>query len=255
MDKQVLIDKAIEDLEGNLPKFSTGLVTTCDCWCGAPAMKGFVEPRKFEHVIGKGAWKVICDAKDFEGRAKELGWVNGYLWGREYPTNGKKPDLPDDCEYHVKFNGMSKFDSICRTNKTWKTIWESVQYFKIVGDRYKPKQPESNSKPSDNSWHERGEFPTAGAECEVKFNGVWYETRVVGMNLDYCVFYSREFKDTLYDAHNEPMNFRPIKSEKEKFIEAAIDSVGGEQAIIGARIVLGKLYDSGCRFVSQESLS
>lgn len=30
------------------------------------------------------------------------GFINGYRWGVEYPTNGKKPDLPDDIYIDVK---------------------------------------------------------------------------------------------------------------------------------------------------------
>lgn len=42
-----------------------------------------------------------------------------------------------------------------------------------------------------------------------------------------------------------PDFLRPIKSDREKFIEAAIEAVGGKQAVISADSIFGKLYDAG----------
>lgn len=41
-----------------------------------------------------------------------------------------------------------------------------------------------------------------------------------------------------------PDEVRPLESEREKFIEAAIEAVGGRQAVISADSVFGKLYDA-----------
>ena len=67
MDKQELIDKAVENLKGVWP------------------------PRRKAALL-----ECVCTPEEFELRAKELGWVSGLKWGVEYPTNGKKPDLDGD---------------------------------------------------------------------------------------------------------------------------------------------------------------
>src|SRR5690554_515402 len=86
---------------------------------------------------------------EFEQRAKELGWINGYKWGVEYETNGEKPDLPDGVlvEYKSKWVGWVRYDDGHDTVENW--AWENSTAFKIYDERYKPKNvseiPESNN--------------------------------------------------------------------------------------------------------------
>ena len=216
MDKQKLMDRIVEDFNGVWPN---GWVTAVydnelDCFSSWP-------PRRNAETL-----EYVCTPEEFEQHAKDKGFINGFLWGKEYPTNCKKPGLPDDCEYQVKFNGMPKFDSVHRTNKTWKTIWESVQSFKIVGDCYKPKQPESHSKPSaDNSWHEKGELPPVGTECEYNSAGdKWHQVEITAhAKLGLC-FIEKGCAGENYTSR-DASKFRPIKSEREHLI-GVISSAG-----------------------------
>lgn len=125
-------------------------------------------------------------------RASELGWISGFQWGVEYPTNGKKPDLPDDVYVDVKCHSTKtdwkgytdlKVSGVCWGNPNGYEV--PAVSFRIIDSRYKPKQPKEQSKPSngfaesataikkpgdalrpDNSWHEKSELPPAGTECE-----------------------------------------------------------------------------------------
>lgn len=181
----------------------------------------------------------------FTQRAKELGWINGYKWGVEYPTNGKKPELPDDVVVVVKF---SPSDIVWHKDfvQNWRWLAGGITSFRIVDERYKPK---AEIVSADNSWHERGEFPPAGIECEVNFKHKWYKTKIVGMNDEFCVFDCRNFSDALYEGYDDPSVFRPIKTERERFVDAAFLAIRSMGVVIYEEDApyLSALYDSGFR--------
>ncbi len=79
-------------------------------------------------------------AEYFDQRARELGFINGYRWGVEYPTNGKKPDLPDDVVVCIE-NGSMR-DSV----DGWD--WGLIGSFRMVDDRYKPQDTSYLDKPT-----------------------------------------------------------------------------------------------------------
>ena len=90
-------------------------------------------------------------------------------------------------------------------------------------------------------WHELGEFPPAGTVCEVHENE-WVETFIIGMdNEGYCV-YTTSDPDVGSDGDNDPSSFRPIRTEREKSIDAACEVIGD---VIGGRLVVERLYDAG----------
>ena len=99
-------------------------------------------------------------------------------------------------------------------------------------------------------WYERGEFPPAGTVCEV-YENEWVETFIIGMDKEgYCV-YTTGNQYVGYDGENDPSNFRPIRTEREKAI--------GEMANLIAKSVFGsakcqaeKLYDAGYRKVEPQ---
>ena len=98
----------------------------------------------------KGAWPLNVDSlafnnnatgesmwipkEEFQQRARDLGYVNGYRFGIEYPTNGKKPDLPDDVLVTViGINGMANKEMSADN-----VDFLFVRTFKITDTRYKP---------------------------------------------------------------------------------------------------------------------
>ena len=143
MDKQALIDKAVEDLKGVLPEDGMYLL-----FC-----KQRVEEYKAgQYAAGNSArphesyWDVICTTEKFTQRARELGWINGYKCGVEYPTNGKKPDLPDDVDVDINFANLGNDWHGPSKVGHWKWDARQILRFRIVGERYKPKEPEQQTK-------------------------------------------------------------------------------------------------------------
>lgn len=254
MDKQKLIDKAVEQYKGVFPTFSNKLITTSSNWTGDWSCAGYILPDAKHIIKGSHAWEVFCTQEEFEQRAKELGWVSGYLWGKEYPTNGKKPDLPDGVEIRiVGYSGQFLTVSFPGEVQHDYVNWDKSKYFIITDLRYKPKQPESHSKPSvDNSWHEKGELPPVGSVCEYDFPNPdvsWQKVEVnyiSGMN----AILTLETGEERHTDNFGPKHFRPFKPEREKFVEAAeriTDTTVADN-------IFGVLFDAGCRFVSQESI-
>ena len=99
----------------------------------------------------------------------------------------------------------------------------------------------------DNSWHEHGELPPAGTVCEVHGNE-WVETFIIGMDKEgYCV-YTTGNQYVAYDGENDPSNFRPLRTEREKSIDEMADLIA--KSVFGsAKCQAEKLYEAGYRKV------
>ena len=101
-----------------------------------------------------------------------------------------------------------------------------------------------SSKPEvDNSWHERGELPPVGGVCEAMIHGEWIAAEVLrhrinsaGMNVA-AVMSCASFG--VYWA----ADFRPLRTEREKAIDAACKAIGGvgEDGLL----IIERLYDAG----------
>ena len=151
--------------------------------------------------------EVICTKEEFEKRARELGWINGYKWGKLYDTKGAVPTLPEDCIVELIFNN----DTV---DKCWHehVNWARVVSFRIVDSRFKPRT---------TSWR-----PTAGSWCQV----------AVGNSTEYsdCFFvgYSSDGKLVMEAPSGKcnkysvgTLSFLPIKSPKEKAVEKALEAL------------------------------
>ncbi len=252
MNKQELIDKAVEQFGGKFPDvLSTALYTLRY----TPEVKSITHyPFLIHH--DKNADSHVCTKDEFEQRAKELGWINGYKWGVEYPTNGKMPDLPFDTLVEVDYKKLPPW----QLERVSDALWYAKAYepvaFRIVDQRYKPKEPELQTKP-DNSWHEGGERPPVGVECEWSTNGGrnWHKTKIIFS--DKTVVLTESYQ--LYKIECPDLLFRPIKSEREKFVDAAANAFhsscmhdySGQPFLDG----LAGMYDAGFKAPDEKSSS
>ena len=130
------------------------------------------------------------------------------------------------------------------TSQEWQQERDKMQ--KKAGQPAQPEQPAQ-----DNSWHERGEFPPAGATVEKKYKSatIWTEIKIVATGNQLVIFG--------YPAGDESVGewsdyeFRPLRTEREK----AIDEMAGVIAnIVGYSITMAvakqgasALYDAGFR--------
>ena len=122
--------------------------------------------------------------------------------------------------------------------------WPSICTSGITKKEWQQKRNKMSSKPEvDNSWHERGELPPVGGVCEAMINGEWIDSEVLrhrinsaGMNVA-AVMSCASFG--VYWA----VDFRPIRTEREKAIDAACKAIGGvgEDGLL----IIERIYDAG----------
>lgn len=223
-----LIDKAVFDLKGKFPsplkQFNTLYWSNGGTYFGGDDVS---------------IHKVICSRDEFNQRARELGWINGYKYGVVYETNGKKPDLKDHVivEFKNKSHGPDNWVRIGEVNSiNWSGVYGAkdtpnpVTSFRVVDQRYKPKDtqmPEQlgNYEQLDNSWFERGELPPVDVEIEYSLDGdMWHTCKVMHYGCHKVFIKSHKANsegDKEYCISKWDSVFRPIKTEREKFIEAA----------------------------------
>ena len=143
------IDKAVHDLKGVLPDLvhppEYGANIDVGCYFLAPP---------YIYFMGIAGGRAICTKSEFEKRARELGYINGYRWGVEYLTNGKKPDLMEDVLIDAKCekgtNEWLGWTDMEVSDAAWTDTDNQfpVSSFKIIDPRYKPKDTSYLDKPT-----------------------------------------------------------------------------------------------------------
>ena len=95
-----------------------------------------------------------------------------------------------------------------------------------------------------NSWHERGELPPVGAVCECGGCAPADECEIVAYSDDQvCVRWRENKLLDVIDITSGAVKFSPLRTEREKAIDAACKAVGGVGEDV--LLVIEKLYDAG----------
>ena len=198
----------------------------------------------------------FCTRNQFQQRAKELGFINGYRYGVKYPTNGKKPDLADDVKIWVKSpvgSGYIHCHSFYDAPDT--------HTFKITDQRYKPQdtsyldKPDSPLDKKESSLDSTADWfdyeaqkavalPKAGEYCQVYLNG-WYNCYIVGLDdLGGCVFRKDgEYMQRITDESFRPLDWnRKAEAEKKRVVDAIKANLRDFDIPAEA---YGLLYDAG----------
>lgn len=245
MNKQELLKTAVIALNGKLSEHTQEYITR------------FGSEGNYNSTDFKSK-NTLFTKQEFEQKAKEMGYINGYRYGIEYLTNGKKPDLPDDIFIDVKCekgtNEWQEWTDMTVADTAWTTKHNSIPAtsFKIVDQRYEPadtsylvelgmelvnqsqeKLESVTEKLEANSWWDYENdaplsFPPAGTHCLVSYKTLalqheWIETFVVGVGVDgSCVFDLTDFADgdNPYDGWLNPERFRPLDYFTRKEAEA-----------------------------------
>ena len=129
--------------------------------------------------------------------------------------------------------------------------WPSVCARGITKKEWRQEREKMSDKPEvDGSWHERGELPPVGCECEIRHN-CWREflrVTVVAITREYVIveYNSVVAREQHYHLHD--MTFRPLSTEREKAIDEMADLIA--KSVFGsAKCQAEKLYDIGYRKV------
>lgn len=97
-----------------------------------------------------------------------------------------------------------------------------------------------------NDWHERGELPPVGTDCEAKFDKEWFTVEILKYNENKIA--ACHILNSYIDGGNLKWSceFRPLKSERERAIEE-IAIATGLRARDGRDVVAAAIYDAGYR--------
>jgi len=106
----------------------------------------------------------------------------------------------------------------------------------------------SHQETPDNSWDGEG-MPPAGTLCEVFYRGDWYKTYIIGTAQNGATVYCSKniHNDQIYDGHQNPECFRPIRTEREKFTTKVREIFGKVESQVISDLA-NALYDANARF-------
>lgn len=134
-------------------------------------------------------------------------------------------------------------DSILMSDKT-------LGYFgyghKITNQELKLERDKMQEQPAqpapDNSCHKRGELPPVGYPVELWVGGSFaYNCEFISKRKHHYVMWNLDAdRPDASDYMNS--EFRPLRTEREKAIDAACKEIGD---VIGGRLIIERLYDAG----------
>ena len=125
--------------------------------------------------------------------------------------------------------------------------WPSICTSGITKKEWRQERDKMNSKPEvTKSWHERGELPPVGCKCEIlgAFGHYqeWFPCKIIAEHSG-SVFAANE-RAWINVKHGE-REFRPLRTEREKAIDAACNVICKNGVHDFERLVITKLYDAG----------
>lgn len=190
--------------------------------------------------------------------------IGKYEWGVEYATIDYKPELGDDVIVSIYIGSDKRWHTSRVGEFNWTT--PTIKRFCIIDERCKPvsKNPEfkpdaavvsekSESKPnativsetSKSNWYERGELPPVGMVCESYdfSHSQWVKVKTLDAETG-----SKELACVTVDEYGSygrlffGCKFRPIRTEREKTIDAAKNVI---EKNTGDYPNLEALYDAG----------
>jgi hypothetical protein len=180
--------------------------------------------------------------------------INGYQWGVEYPTNGKKPDLPDDCivmywtsEVHT---GSAK--SGCLDWSTNSDDCYPIIRFKITDERYKPVEPNHIPEASKMvDWYDYENQraiklpPIDGNECEYyDSDHGWQSCKVLMHYLDGVIIDGVEgVRFSIYTFRPKDHATRKADIERKRVVGAVYTIIDQHEGTILESVF--DLYDKG----------
>ena len=120
----------------------------------------------------------------------------------------------------------------------------------ITRQEWQQERDKMSSKPEvDNSWHERGEFPPVGCECEMKHT-CWDEFQrvfVLAITKQYVIVSDYSTPEIEQHYHLREITFRPLRTEREKAIDELIVLVGDIEKYPTWRDAIVGIIDAGYR--------
>ena len=105
-------------------------------------------------------------------------------------------------------------------------------------------QERDKMQKQNSSWYERGELPPVGTICEmIDDRATWRECKIIAHEDGACIGWIASLNSPFYTY--DKSEFRPLRAEREKAIDAACDVICKNGVHDFERGVITKLYDAG----------
>lgn len=85
--------------------------------------------------------------------------------------------------------------------------------------------------------------PVVGETCEYKVFNEWGECTIDFMGKELLVYSTATHNE--FSLWHKSVIFRPIKTEREKFVEAALEATTNSNCYFSRSDIIGLMYDSG----------
>ena len=256
------LDKAVIELSGLWPDSKT---------CSKHEKIGEFTGNSGNGIIQIKFGEEYIEKPEFTQHAKELGFINGYRWGVEYETNGKRPELADDVVVSCK---IFNTNHIRNKHEQKVDFWDwdirdmssDIESFRITDQRYKPADTsylENNNLAQvddisvvESEWYDYENqralrLPDVGTECLTWFDDgkeCWQKCKVLALS----PYEQDHMAVSLIGRHDRKLvwanNFKPLdhatrkaELEKKRVIASACEVIPE----IGGKSLLEALYDAG----------
>jgi len=225
MNKQELIDKCVHERKGVLGKGNSD------------AQFIIVEDGEFYALTRQymnsrseiSSDQIVCTVEEFQQRARELGYVNGYRWGVEYPTNGKKPDLPDDVL--VKFK---------HRNHGWINTHLYAHLFNLNDAKFKI--TDTRYKPADTSYLDKPDSSLDSESISID-NGENYNEGVEHFEWIANQFDNADDANAVWALRDKLFHKRKAEAERKRVIDAVC--AAKPSSVLSGRELIEHCYDAG----------
>lgn len=261
------IQDAVVDFGGKWPETADSLSFYPDGkGCYSPYWVYFGDALSGQH---------ICTRAEFEAEAKRMGFVNGYRWGVEYPTDGKKPELRDDVLVNCYGFDEYKYGEDVVSERQWDLMGKFI----VTDERYKPADTSyldavseaTRTKPKQ-CWYDYDKqvavaLPPVGALVNFEWGGCnrgVVEVVAYRNHQNTIVMWNVE-RDAPDAADVMSSSFRPLdwnrKQDQERleFVEAAskvlnVPEINSSVDVpFALRLAIDALFDAGCRFTENKA--
>ncbi len=247
MNKQSLIEKAVIDQRGSWKYESKNQILVCRKEAQEFSKGDFCYAHSDQITLdGKVKsdpyWELVCTREEFNATADRMrgkpDWKDAPEWAKWLAQDGNGSWW--FYEVKVTHNGDSFVNPACRGN-------EKAAVGKVIGDWRKTleRRPEQKPEPVAKNWFDAGELPPVGTVCEILSSIGWVECEIKAHGN--CRDNGKvAFWQASHDCgcYYTPTRFRPIKTDKEKAIEAAQQAIASAHLVVWNDTLLA-LYDAG----------
>lgn len=195
---------------------------------------------------------------------------NGHWYGSDKDKPSMLPDYLTGDDWHYINIASSRHGEVIGDHRNTleqrpavsESDWPDEKRIDVIGTNgndglsYATKSPEFKhgsgvlNVVDDNDWHARGELPPVGAKFEAYFpkdsTPAWNAGAVAYKSKEHVILKFDDGEENYYDAGNlkKIAKFRPLRTEREKFIDAALSAACDYHKL---EDILGDLFDAGFR--------